>query len=142
MPSKADERAMCRLLELFADEIMIVSLRALVHRTGPRPADPDIWAEWERQAEAAERHLNAQFAFLTSRLGAASFCGQLSFADIVLFCSTLYAQWLGGPPIAPLRAMGNWYRRLRDRQIFAQISEEIRITDLELSSPVARAQAY
>src|SRR3546814_841635 len=35
-PSTPEERARCRLFDLFADEIMLVPVRALMHRTGPR----------------------------------------------------------------------------------------------------------
>lgn len=43
LPVSAKDRALCRLFDVFADEVMLVPLRALMHRTGPRPADPQAW---------------------------------------------------------------------------------------------------
>ena len=37
-PASAKDRAECRLLDVFADEVMLVPIRALMHRTGPARA--------------------------------------------------------------------------------------------------------
>ncbi len=48
-PSTPGARAQCRQFELFTDEVFLVPVRALMHRTGPRPADPQRWTEMEAQ---------------------------------------------------------------------------------------------
>src|SRR3546814_55250 len=53
-PSTPEARARCRLFDLFADEVMLVPVRALMHRTGPRPADPERWAADEAKGQPAE----------------------------------------------------------------------------------------
>ena len=39
-PRTATARAPCRLLAVFADEVMLAPLKALMHRTSPRPTNP------------------------------------------------------------------------------------------------------
>ena len=105
-PSTPPLRARCRQLELYADEVMITPLRALMHRTGPRPADPKIWIGWEADAKAAESVLSRHFQDLNQKLeGSEYLCGALSVADISIFMSVLFTLRLGGPSIAVHRAL-------------------------------------
>jgi glutathione S-transferase len=71
-PSTPPLRARCRQLELYADEVMITPLRALMHRTGPRPADPKVWIDLEANAEAAESALSRHLQDLNQKLGETS----------------------------------------------------------------------
>jgi glutathione S-transferase len=140
-PRFAADRARCRLLDLYADEIMLVPLRALMHRTGPRPDNPDVWTQAETKAKDAEGVIRRQFAELNRRLdGHTHFCGALSIADIALFMAVHFSLRLGGPTPNPHGALADWYARLRARPAFANVVEEILKADLELSSPVEMAR--
>ena len=140
-PRSAADRARCRLLDLYADEIMLVPLRALMHRTGPRPDNPDVWTAAETKAKDAEGAIRRQLGELNRRLdGEAYFCGALSIADIALFMAVHFSLRLGGPTPNPHGALAGWYARLRARPAFANVVEEILKADLELSSPVEMAR--
>ncbi len=141
-PAMPASRAECRMLELFADEVMLVPLRALMHRTSPRPDDPAIWEKSERGAKYAEKLLADQFAFLDKRLwDQPYFCGAFSVADIALFMGFLFTQRLAGPPIAPHRNLARWWRAQLDRPAFAKVLAEVRRADDLLSAPVFGAYA-
>ncbi|MCB5176362.1 glutathione S-transferase family protein [Microvirga lenta] len=139
-PHGPAERAACRLLDLFADEVMFVPLRALMHRTGPRPADPERWLADEAAAKQAETVMSRHLAELDRRLGDRPYlCGTFSAADTSVFMAVLFGQRLGGPPLAEHRALAAWYDRLSDRPPFAKAASEIVAADLELSAPVEGA---
>ncbi len=136
-PRAPDERACCRQLELYADEVMLVPLRALMHRTGPHPADAALWADWEEKAGRAEVALTEQFADLDRLLaGGRYLCGDLSVADIACFMIIFYAQRLGGPGLAAHQSLSAWYRDLKARPAFAAVTADIARADRELSVPV------
>ena len=137
-PSTPPLRARCRQLELHADEVMLTPLRALMHRTGPRPADPKIWIEWEADAKAAEAVLSRHLQDLNQNLeGNEYLCGALSVADIAIFMAVLFDLRLGGPSLSDHRALREWYARLSARPAFAVVAGEIAAADLELSYPLA-----
>jgi len=139
-PRSPEARARCRLLDLFADEIMLVPLRALMHRPGPRPADPAVWAVQEDEAKKAEAVLAGHLAELDRRLvGESYLCGALGTADIAVFMTVLYSQRLGGPPLGGYGALAAWFERLMARPAFAQVAAEIAAADRELSLPVEGA---
>lgn len=137
-PAAPAERARCRQLELFADEVMLVPLRALMHRTGPRPLDPARWAADESAARQAEAVLAGRLGELDRRLqGREYLCGGLSVADIAAFMAVLFSQRLGGPPLAGMAALSAWWKRLGERPAFAGVAAEMVAADRALSSPVA-----
>ncbi len=139
-PSNASVRARCRMLDIFADEVMLVPLRALMHRTSPRPANPREWDEAEQRAGAAREVMGGQLDWLESTLAANEFiCGDFSAADIALFISVLYTQRLGGPPLQTRRRLYAWFERLRARPAFSIVFEEIMAADRQLSQPVTDA---
>lgn len=136
-PRTPDQRARCRLFELFADEIMLVPLRALMHRTGPRPADPQRWAAAEVEARHAEATIADQHAELDRQLrGKAYVCDAFSAADIGLFMAVLFSQRLGGPVLDQCKGLSDWYARLKSRAAFARVIPEIAAADRDLSMPV------
>ncbi|TFG89029.1 MAG: glutathione S-transferase family protein [Hyphomicrobiales bacterium] len=140
-PVAPAERARCRLFDLYADEVMLVPLRALMHRTGPRPADPSLWLEWEANAEQAAAVLAMQFSGLEAALqDNPYFCGAFGVADISIFMQVLYSQRLGGPGLAAHPKLRAWYRTLRMRPVFTNVIAEIAEADRELSAQVAGAQ--
>jgi glutathione S-transferase len=139
-PGSPKERAACRLLDLFADEVMLVPIRAFMHRTGPRPADPQTWEADEARAKQAGAVIEQHFADLESRLGDRPyFCGTFSAADIALFMAVLFTQRLGGPPLDRHRALSAWFERVSARPAFAKAATEIVAADRELSAPVEGA---
>lgn len=141
-PRTPIERAHCRQLELYADEVMIVPLRALMHRTEPRPADAEHWRQSEARAKEAETTLAGQLAALDQHLAGHPFFGVLlSAADIALFMVVHYGLRLGGPALTPYPALTEWYRTLRRRPAFAEVVAEIAKADQELSTPVEGAFA-
>lgn len=136
-PHDARERARCRLLDLFADEIMLVPLQALMHRNTPGERDAGRWAANEEKAKDAEARLAGQFAELDARLGDRPFfCGSFGAADISVFAAVFYALRLGGPTPDAHRALADWYWRLLDRPAFSSVTREILAADRELSAPV------
>jgi glutathione S-transferase len=140
LPRTAAQRAQCRQLELYADEVMLVPLRALMHRTGPQGSDPLIWSAAEDKAKAAEEALAGQLSWLQTVLGAKAFMGDaFGIADIALFMTVLYTQRLGGPAIAGYPVLRAWFERLRARSAFSRIEQEIMQADRELSQPVTGA---
>jgi glutathione S-transferase len=136
-PGAPAERARCRLFDLYAEEVMLVPLRALMHRTGPRPADPRRWADAEAAAKRAETAIAEQHAEVDRRLrDGPCLCGAFGAADIAVFMAVLYSQRLGGPDLARHGALSAWYARLKDRPAFAAVVSEIAAADRELSVPV------
>lgn len=136
-PQPAAERARCRLLDLFADEIMLVALRDLMHRTEPRQADPQRWDAAEAKAKRAEAVIAGHFAELDDRLRDRDYlCTAFSAADISVFMAVLYSRRLGGPSLEQYPALCDWYERLMARPAFREVTDEIRVADRELSAPV------
>lgn len=134
------ERARCRLRELFADEVMLVPLKALMHRTSPRSSDRDGWEADEVRAEAAEFTLADQLLTLDQTLqGRPYLCDALSVADIAAFTAVFYCQRLGGPALDAYPVLSSWFESLLRRKAFADVASEIMAADAELSVPVKGA---
>lgn len=140
LPQTPRERARCRLLDLFADEVMLVPLRALMHRTEPGARKSERWEANEARAREAEAVLDGHFAELDRKLqGKDYLCGAFSMADISVFMPVLYARRLGGPSLKPHGALFAWSARLERRPSFAEAAAAIREADRELSAPVEGA---
>ena len=99
-PATPAARARCRLLELFADEILLVPIRTLMHRSEPPHPDPARRDAQEDEAARGEVAIRRLYDEMEARLGAASyFCDAFSVADIGLFMSVLFALlgvWIAG----------------------------------------------
>lgn len=133
-PAGAAERARCRLLELYADEILLQPVRALMYRT--EPASPDRKRQAQRQAEAkrAEEVILDHYAELERRLeGRAFACGSFSVADIALFMTVLFALRLNGPRLDGFPSLAAWHDRVATRPSAAKVVSEIAAADRELS---------
>ena len=125
-PKAPAERARCRLLDLFADEVMLAPLRFLMHRTEPRPDDMERWNAKELKAREAEPVLAGQFAELDRQLqGRDYLCGAFSAADIAVFMPVFWTRRLGGPSLRGHDALAAWYARLGKRPAFAKVVAEI-----------------
>jgi glutathione S-transferase len=139
-PRDAAERARCRLLDLFADEIMLMPLRSLMHRNTPGARDPERWAANEAKAEEAGKELERQFSQLETKLGDRDyFCGSFGAADISVFMMVFWTLRLGGPTPDEHPALAGWYRRLIERPAVSGVASQIIAADRELSAPVEGA---
>lgn len=136
-PADPGERAQCRLLDLFADEVMIVPLRALMHRTEPREPTVTRWDEAEAGAANAVEAIAEHHRALDRRLtGQRYLLGEFGAADISVFMAVLFSQRLGGPLLDPCPALAAWYGRMKARPAFAETIAEIAAADRDLSAPV------
>jgi len=139
-PGDPRERARCRLLDVFADEIMLAPLRFLMHRTEPKPDDMERWEARELKAREAEPALAGHFATLDRQLqGRDYLCSTFSAADIAVFMTVFWTRRLGGPSLRGYDNLAGWYDRLSARPAFAKVVSEIRAADAELSAPVEGA---
>jgi glutathione S-transferase len=139
-PGDPQERARCRLLDLFADEVMLTPLRFLMHRTEPKPDDLERWEAKELKAREAEPALAGHFAELERQLQTRDYlCGAFSAADIAVFMTVFWTRRLGGPSLRGHEALAGWYERLSKRPAFAKVVAEILAADAELSAPVEGA---
>jgi glutathione S-transferase len=139
-PRDPAERVRCRLLDLYADEIMLRPLRALMHRNTPGERDPSRWAANEARAKEAEQDLERHFAELQAKLGNRQhFCGTFGAADISVFMMVFWTMRLGGPTLHPHPSLTGWYKRLLRRPAFSSVATEIVAADRELSAPVEGA---
>ena len=137
-PAEAKARAACRLLELFADEILLPDLRRLMHRSEPPAADPHRRAQQEEGAREGEAALQRRWAELERSLGGqAWFCDAFSVADIALFMQVLFAQRLHGPKLDGCPALAAWYARAGERPSTAPAAAEIAEADRTLSPALA-----
>lgn len=137
-PADAKQRARCRLIELYADEIMMRNVRRLLYRTEPRDADTARQAAREAEGQHAEAALRGQYGWLEQQLGdRAYFCGDpVSVADIGVFMMLVFALRLRGPQPAGHAALAQWYGRAGARPAFARAATEIAAADAVLSPPV------
>lgn len=137
-PATPREKALCRLHELWADEIMLVPLRALMYRSGPRSSDPERRTRDREEALKAEAVITDHYGEIERRLGERDFlCGAaFTVADIAVFMMVLYSLRLAGPPIAGHPRLAAWYRRVAARPSVVPVVEEIAAADRALSFPV------
>lgn len=127
-------RARCRLLELTADEILLVPVRSLMHRSEPPHPDPQTRARQEADAARGEAAIRDLYGNLEAGLGDADyFCGRFSVADIALFMTVLFALRLKGPRLDGHPALAAWYARVKARPAVATIAAEIDAVDRVLS---------
>jgi glutathione S-transferase len=139
-PKSPQERARCRLFDLFGDEVMLAPLRFLMHRTEPKPDDLERWHAKEAKAREAEPVLAGHFSELDRALqGRDYLCGAFSAADIAVFMAVFWTRRLGGPSLTGREALAGWYARLSARPAFARVTGEILAADAELSAPVEGA---
>lgn len=139
-PRDAAERARCRLLDLYADEIMLLPIRGLMHRNTPGERDPGRWSSNEAKAKEAEAELDRHFSELATKLSNRQhFCGAFGAADISLFMMVFWTLRLGGPTLDRHPALAGWYKRLLRRPAFSRVAAEIVAADRVLSAPVEGA---
>jgi glutathione S-transferase len=139
-PRSPQERAKCRLLDVFADEMMLAPLRFLMHRTEPKPDDLERWQAKEMKAREAEPALARHFAEIDRGLQSRDYlCGAFSAADIAVFMTVFWTRRLGGPSLKGHENLASWYARLSERPGFSRVVAEIHAADRELSAPAEGA---
>ena len=137
LPREPKARARCRLLELEADEILLLPVRDLMFRSEPPGPDTVRRAEQERAAIKAENVILVNYAALAAKLGAQEFfCGAFSVADIATFMNIHHGLRLGAPPLVDHENLSGWHSRLAKRPSFATVMAEMAAADRELSDPV------
>jgi glutathione S-transferase len=138
LPEGAAARARCRMLELYADDVLFALMRRLSHRSDVPPDDPAERAAQIAQGRAAEAAIAHEFAALAAKLGGKDFfCGDLSIADIALFMTILYIRRLLGPRLDAYPTLAAWQARLLRRPGFARAAAEIAAADLALTPALA-----
>jgi glutathione S-transferase len=138
-PRAPAERARCRLLELYADEVILASVRLLMHRNEPGARERADWGAREAAARKGEVDLAAHYAKVDRALTGEFLCRAFSAADIAVFLQFFYAQRLGGPSMKPFERTIAWYRRVRSRPAVAAVVAETLAADAQLSAPVPGA---
>ncbi len=136
-PREPANRAKCRLLELEADEVLLVPVRALMFRSEPPGPDTTRREEQERAARKAEDVILKNYAGLAENLGTREyFCGTFSVADIAIFMNIHHGLRLGAPPVSDHQNLSAWHARLAKRPSFAAVIAGMAAADRELSHPV------
>jgi len=137
LPRELKARARCRLLELEADEVLILPVRDLMFRSEPPGPDIARREEQERAAAKAEDVILHNYATLAAKLGSQEyFCGAFSVADIATFMNIHHGFRLGAPPLVDHENLSVWHSRLAKRPSFAIVIAEMAAADRELSHPV------
>jgi glutathione S-transferase len=137
LPREPRARARCRLLELEADEVLLLPVRDLMFRSEPPGPDTARREEQERVAAKAEDVILANYAALAAKLGGQEyFCGTFSAADIATFMNIHHGLRLGAPPLVGHENLSAWHLRLAKRPSFATVIAEMAAADRELSYPV------
>lgn len=139
-PPGAAQRAAVRQWEMFGDEVMLVPLRKLMHRTEPRDQASAAWHALEADAKLAEGQLSSLLDALDMALhGSRYLCGDFSAADISCFMQVFWCQRLAGPAFGERHALRAWFRLLQARQSFWTMMSDVRDQDLRLSARVLAA---
>lgn len=134
----APARAHCRMLELYADDILFQLMRRLGHRSGMPPEDAAERAAQIEAGKAAEAAIAHEFSVLDAKLAEKTFfCGDLSIADIGLFMTILFIRRLLGPKLDPFPRLAAWNARLLQRPGFARAEAEIAAADRALTPALA-----
>ncbi len=142
-PAGARARAECRLLELFADEVLLVDIKRLMYRSEPPAADAERRARQAEDGRQGEAALRQRWAELERRLdGRDWFSGStFSAADIALFMAVLFTRRLHGPGLDAFPALAAWFARARARPSVQPAAAEIAEADRQLSPALAQWSA-
>jgi glutathione S-transferase len=137
-PTDAAEKARCRLVELYGDEILLSAVARIMYRNEKPHADEE---EQKKRQENGRRGMKAiadHYHRLDERLGGADyFCRVFTAADIALFMTVHYAVRLNGPSLEGFPALSAWYRRIGERPSARRVTAEIAEADRKLSWPLS-----
>lgn len=133
-PRCAVERAKCRLLELTADEIMLVPVAGIMYRTEPPHPHPDIQEDRVEAGRRAEAELLRHYSDLNNRLDGRDYLlTEFTVADIAIFMTLHFARRLKGPDFTDYPNLDSWFDRMRARPAVAKVAAEIAKADRQLS---------
>jgi glutathione S-transferase len=137
-PSAPSEKARCRLMELYADEILFADVRRLMYRTEPPPADADRQKARQEEGRRGVEGILGHYGWLEEQLASKEhFCSALSVADIAMFMTVHYAVRLNGPRLDSFPALAAWYHRIGERPSAVRVVKEIAEADSKLSWPLS-----
>ena len=137
-PADARQRARCRMVEVYADEILFTDVRRLLYRTEPPLADAERQAARQAEGRRGEDGIVGHFGRLDGELGGRDyFCGDFSVADVAMFMTVHFAVRLNGPSLDGFPALAAWYQRVGERPSAARVVREIAEADRRLSWPLS-----
>lgn len=133
-PKDPKDRARARMLELFADDILLPAVRPLMHRSVP-PTDAETMRKEEEAGKRGELVLLEHYQALENRIGDADYlCGAFSYADIGMFMALIFAQRLKGPRLDGHPKLAAWYARVGSRPAVKKVADDLIAADRVLSS--------
>jgi glutathione S-transferase len=131
-------KARCRLVELYADEILLPDVRRLMYRTEPPLADAKWQTERQEEGQRGEDDIRGHYRQLEEQLGSNDyFCSVYTAADIAMFMTVHYVIRLNGPRLDRFPALAEWYLRIGKRPSVARVVQEIAEADRMLSWPLS-----
>jgi len=133
-PREPKARARCRLLELYADEVLFAPVLKIGYRTEPPHSDPQVQALREEEGRRADAAISGLYTVLQDQLGSQEyFCGAFSAADIGVFMTILFAMRRKGPGLDSHPGLARWYARVKARPSAAKAAAEIAEADRVLT---------
>ncbi len=131
-PRDPGRRALCRVAEAAADEILFPHVWELIREVFYKP---DGAGRDEAAVTNARAAIGAHYDGLERRLGEQAFlCGELSVADIGYFMTITFATSLGASLGERHPALQVWYGRLLARPAFAREMERLLTASRALAS--------
>ncbi len=133
LPKDPKDRARCRMLELFGDEILLPALRPIMHRSVP-PASAVQRRQEEEAGRLGEAVLLDHYRMLEGRIGTADYLsGAYSIADIGVFMAVTFSLRLKGPRLDGHPKLEAWYQRVAGRPAVAKVVDDLYAADRVLS---------
>lgn len=133
LPRDPKDRARCRMLELFGDEILLPAVRPIMHRSVP-PTSAEERRKEEESGRRGEAVLLEHYGTLEGRIGAADYlCGSYSIADIGVFMAITFSLRLKGPSLDGHPKLSAWYARVGARPAVARVKDDLLAADRVLS---------
>jgi glutathione S-transferase len=137
-PADPKGKARSRLVELYADEILLADVRRLMYRTEPPLANAERRKARQDEGERGEAGILGHYRRLEEQLGSNGyFCEVFTAADIAMFMTVHYVVRLDGPRLDPFPELADWYRRIAKRPSSARVIQEIAKADRTLSWPLS-----
>ena len=132
-PKDPKDRARARMLELFADELLLPAVRPIMHRSVP-PTSPEARAKEEEKGKQGELVLLEHYQTLENRIGDTGYLvGNFSYADIAMFMALIFAQRLKGPRLDRHPKLAAWYAQVGARPAVKKVADDLIAADRVLS---------
>lgn len=136
-PPDPREKARCRLVELYADEILLADVRRLMYRTEPSLTDAERQKARQEQGRRGEEGILSHYGWLEQQLTSKEyFCGTFSVADVAMVMTIYYAVRLNGPSLQS-QALATWYGRIGELPSAVRVVKGIAEADRQLSWPLS-----